>query len=171
MIVVSRTRFESPNGHIAPLTKLVSSDASFCVSVVAKSIELSSHQLTSGNSVLLDFSPSQPSFVECSEISTFIESWNVVNLTSSKSRPLIPARRLSQTCVGVSVSDSVGALQNTMVQDHNIGGSFLFQNNSISSSISTPWTSKDVFLTSAFSEIIKKELTFLTPPYTFEGEE
>ncbi|KAK2963565.1 hypothetical protein BLNAU_1608 [Blattamonas nauphoetae] len=149
----------------------MSSDPSFCVSVVVKSIELSSHQLTSGNSVLLDFSPSQPSFVESSEISTCIESWNVVNLTSSKSRPLIPARRLSQTCLGVSVSDSVGALQNTIVQDHNIGGSFHFQNNSISSSISKPWTSKDVYITSAFPDIITKELQFFTPPYTFKGED
>ncbi|KAK2963561.1 hypothetical protein BLNAU_1604 [Blattamonas nauphoetae] len=171
MVVVSRTRFESPNGHIAPLTKLLSSDASFCVSVVVKSIELSSHQLTSGNSVLLDITPSQSSFVENSEISTCIESWNVVNLTSSKSRPLIPARRLSQTCLGVSVSDCVGALQNTIVQDPNIGGSFHFQNNSISSSISKPWTSKDVFLTSSFPDVITKELEFFTPPYTFKGGE
>ncbi|KAK2940735.1 hypothetical protein BLNAU_24353 [Blattamonas nauphoetae] len=84
---------------------------------------------------------------------------------------LIPARRLSQTCLGVSVSDSVGALQNTVVQDHNIGGSFHFQNNTLSSSTSTHLARKDVFLTAAFSDLFKEELEFLDPPYTFTGDE
>ncbi|KAK2961098.1 hypothetical protein BLNAU_3866 [Blattamonas nauphoetae] len=149
----------------------MSSDPSFCVSVIVKSSELSSQQLTSGNNVLFNFSPSQSSSMKFCEISTCIESCNIVNLTSLKSTPLVPARRLSQTCIGVSVSQSVGALQNTIVQDHNIGGSYHFQNNSIDSSISTPWARKDVFITSAFSDIIKDELEFLNPPYTFKGEE
>ncbi|KAK2942321.1 hypothetical protein BLNAU_22763 [Blattamonas nauphoetae] len=164
-------RFESPNGHVPSLTKFIPSAPSFCVSVVVKSIDLSSQQLTSGNSVLINFSPSQSSFMEFSEISTCVESCNIVNLTSLKSTPLIPARRLSQTCLGVSVSDSVGALQNTVVQDHNIGGSFHFQNNTLSSSTSTHLARKDVFLTAAFSDLFKEELEFLDPPYTFTGDE
>ncbi|KAK2943847.1 hypothetical protein BLNAU_21238 [Blattamonas nauphoetae] len=88
-------------------------------------------------------------------------------MTSTKSKQLIPPKRLSQTCIGVSVSHSVGALQNTIIQDHNLGSSLLCQNSTFTSCQSTAASLTDALIASTFAPLLSEYLAELKTPYNF----
>ncbi|KAK2960259.1 hypothetical protein BLNAU_4812 [Blattamonas nauphoetae] len=75
--------------------------------------------------------------------------------------------RLSQTCLGVSVKESIGTLQGTMIQDVNAGGSLLCQNSTFSKCESTNYNIIDSYIMSTYGYFLKKYLKHFHPPYTF----
>ncbi|KAK2961090.1 hypothetical protein BLNAU_3858 [Blattamonas nauphoetae] len=105
------------------------------------------------------------------DVSTVVHSVSIVNVTSSQSKPLFPPKRLSQTCSGMSVSHSVGALQNTIVQDPNLGGSLLYQNSTFNSCQSTASSLYDTSIASAFAPLLSEHLKEMNPPYDFTDDQ
>ncbi|KAK2953578.1 hypothetical protein BLNAU_11442 [Blattamonas nauphoetae] len=146
--------------------------SSTCFEIVGRPLTTIVHssQLSS-EMIQQKYSLTRGSFMSNADVSTVVHSVSIVNVTSSQSKPLIPPKRLSQTCSGVSVSHSVGALQNTIVQDHNLGGSLLCQNTTIIYSQSTATSLRDASIASAFAPLLSEHLKELNPPYDFTDDQ
>ncbi|KAK2948623.1 hypothetical protein BLNAU_16442 [Blattamonas nauphoetae] len=77
--------------------------------------------------------------------------------------------RLSQTCLGVSVKESTGTLQGTMIQDFNLGGSLLCQNTTFAICQTSPTPFLDSFVHDTFGPFLKPFTKHLSSSYSFSG--
>ncbi|KAK2942587.1 hypothetical protein BLNAU_22504 [Blattamonas nauphoetae] len=77
--------------------------------------------------------------------------------------------RLSQSCLDVSVKESIGALQGTMIQDFNLGGSLLCQNTTFAICQTSPSPYQDDFIAKVFKSFFAKEIPSVITDYMFSG--
>ncbi|KAK2950887.1 hypothetical protein BLNAU_14189 [Blattamonas nauphoetae] len=104
-----------------------------------------------------------PDFVAPSDVMisrTEIETDNLV-LTA-----LTENSQLSQKSVGLTTTHTIGPLQGIITQDHNLGGSFLFQNSSFAHCQTTIPAPTDSFI-DAFSPFFQRALAHMKAPYSW----
>ncbi|KAK2956835.1 hypothetical protein BLNAU_8112 [Blattamonas nauphoetae] len=77
--------------------------------------------------------------------------------------------RLRQQSHGLTITETVGALQGTILQDHNLGGSLLCRNTSFSSCRTSYSSLPDSFSSRVFRRFLKKELAHVPDSYSFTG--
>ncbi|KAK2941993.1 hypothetical protein BLNAU_23094 [Blattamonas nauphoetae] len=133
-------------------------------------MSFSSHTLTCGNSLLFDLSSSHNTDRSKMELSSCLLSTSLANMTSTHNTHTPSDSRLSQTCLGVSVKESIGALQGTLIQDFNLGGSLLCQNTTFAICQTSPTPFLDSFVHDAFGHFLKPFTKHLSSPYSFSGQ-
>ncbi|KAK2954286.1 hypothetical protein BLNAU_10785 [Blattamonas nauphoetae] len=104
------------------------------------------------------------------ELSSCLLSTSLANMTSTHHTHTPSDSRLSQTCLGVSVKESIGALQGTLIQDFNLGGSLLCQNTTFAICQTSPTPFLDSFVHDAFAPFLKPFTKHLSSPYSFSGQ-
>ncbi|KAK2951793.1 hypothetical protein BLNAU_13286 [Blattamonas nauphoetae] len=157
------------DGNMRPLTKILSSGLSSSVAISVSSLSLDSFEIISGNSLLFDVCSSKGGDVRNCEVLSSLASSSLRNLTSTQTGHHHTPKRLSQQSHGLTITETVGALQGTVLQDHNFGGSHLCANTSFSACQTSSRSFSDFTsspgLSRFFSEADKQRL----PSYDFVG--
>ncbi|KAK2949582.1 hypothetical protein BLNAU_15442 [Blattamonas nauphoetae] len=166
---IVETRFLASKSFLGPLTHVLPSANPSSISLTLASSSFSSTTLTNGNSLAFGLEPHTSRVDDNWEISSQIVSSHFSNVTSTKDKPLCIPSQLSQWSLGNSISNSVGALQGTILEDFNLGGTFLSLNTSFSHCESTPSPSLDIIVTEYYSHFLRRILRRSRPPYTFNN--
>ncbi|KAK2951386.1 hypothetical protein BLNAU_13666 [Blattamonas nauphoetae] len=168
-LTIVSTDIKATSNVLHPLTFISSSDFPSPYTITASSISFSSHTLISGNSLLFGLSSSHNTARSKMELSSCLLSTSLTNMTSTHNTHTPSDSRLSQTCLGVSVKESTGALQGTMIQDFNLGGSLLCQNTTFAICQTSPSHYQDDFIAKVFKSFFEKEIYTVTTDYIFGG--
>ncbi|KAK2946287.1 hypothetical protein BLNAU_18808 [Blattamonas nauphoetae] len=153
-ISLRRCQIFGMNGNIRPLTKILSSGLSSSVAISVSSLSLDSFGIVSGNSLLFDVCSSKSGDVRNCEVFSSLTSSSFRNLTSTRNGGLQMPCRLSQQSHGLTITETVGALQGTILQDHNFGGSHLCTNTTFSACRSSYPTIPDFTTAPGFSRFL-----------------
>ncbi|KAK2953221.1 hypothetical protein BLNAU_11847 [Blattamonas nauphoetae] len=169
-ISLRRCQILVKDGNMRPLTKILSSGLSTSIAISVSSLSLDSFKIISGNSLLFDVCSSKSGDIRNCEVLSSLTSSSFRNLTSTRTGPLQMPSRLYQQNHGLTITETVGALQGTILQDHNFGGSHLCVNTTFSACRSSFPTFTDITdipgLSRFFVEARKHKLT----PFDFVGQ-
>ncbi|KAK2944984.1 hypothetical protein BLNAU_20102 [Blattamonas nauphoetae] len=168
-IRIVETKLLTSNSFLGPLAHLLPSTSPSSVTLTLASSSFSSTALTNGNSLAFGLQPHKLRVDDNWEISSRLFSNRFSNVTSTQRMPLYIPSQLSQWSLGNTISNCVGALQGTIMEDFNLGGTFLSKNTTFSHCESTPSPSLDIIVAEYYSHFIRRVIRHSHPPYAFNN--
>ncbi|KAK2961958.1 hypothetical protein BLNAU_3014 [Blattamonas nauphoetae] len=154
---------------MGPVSEIESSDTPCQFDIVIFSTDLASICVVDGNSLSFRHSDNRnDDKISLSTVSSSLISNSFTNVTSASNHHSLEISALSQRCVGSSITQSVGALQGTVVSDFNSGGSLLCSNTTFAKCTTAPTVYKDILIHRTVNMFFSKYSQSYRPEFRFE---